>query len=224
MSTISPDDHNHGLYANSPVVLFVLFLLTGGVYALFSILQVTGTQQTVFDILQIGLQIKPGMTGSEVQQYLDGSLSHNQTIAAAIGWGVQVALVLFSFSPDHALANMHRKYNSTLSASLSNHAASLAKARSFLARCLIGGDIITDFYYVAQGHIVMDGWHPSVVGNVGVLIVGVVYAVAVIYITVFVGKYAFAYLDAFMDVLYRFFKVDAGLKKPLPPSAASGTR
>lgn len=210
--TISPDDHRHGLYAHSPVALLVLFLVCLIAFTVFSMLQITSTEQTVFDLMQIGTQIKPGLTGDQVAQLLNGSLGHNQTVADGIGWAVQIALMLISMPPEHALAMMHRKYNAVVSASLARHAERMNKARQILTWILIGGDIVTDFYYVIQGHgFSWDGWHPSFTGTAGVLLVGLVYPVAICFVTIFVGKYMFGYLDALIDAV----------KAPVKPKAAA---
>lgn len=200
--TLTVDDHRHGLYANSPIALLVLFLVCLSAFGIFSMLQITSTEQTVFDLLQIGIQIKPNMTGDQVAQIMNGTLGHNQTIADGIGWSVQIALLLLSMPPEHALAMMHRKYNTVASASLARHAEGMAKARQVLMWTLIGGDVITDFYYVIQGHgFTWDGWHPSFGGTAGVLLVGVIYPIGVCFVTIFVGKYMFSYLDALIDVV-----------------------
>lgn len=201
------NDHTNGLIAQSPIALFCLLLLCAAAFALFSVLQVSGTEQTVFDILQTGVLIKPTMTGAEAQQYLNGALTHNQIIAAAIGWGVQIGLLLCSFSPEHGLAVMHRKYNIIFSASLASHAATLTKFRKALTAIMIGGDILTDFYYAVVGQVraSWDGWHPSLSGNIGALLVGLVYPCVVLFVTVFVGKYMFVFLDAFIDTIKNAF-------------------
>lgn len=199
--TIATDDHRHGLYANSPIALFVLFVICTAAFVIFSLLQITSTEQTVFDLMQIGIQLKPGLTGDQAAQLLNGTLGHNQTIASGIGWGVQIALLMLSMPPEHALAMMHRKYNQVISASLARHAERTAKARTIIMWVLIGGDILTDFYYVIQGQgFSWDGWHPSFTGSVGTLLVGLLYPTAVCFVTIFVGKYMFSYLDALIDV------------------------
>lgn len=210
--TISVDDHRHGLYAHTPVSLLTLLIISFIAYAVFSLLQITSTEQTVFDLLQTGMQIKPGLTGDQVAQLMNGALSHNQTIADGIGWAVQIALLFFSMPPEQALAMMHRKYNAVVSASLAKHAETMAKTRTVLMWVLIGGDVVTDFYYVIQGHgFYMDGWHPSFSGTAGDLLVGLVYPVAVFFITFYAGKYMFGYLDALIDV----FKTPAKTPTPL---------
>lgn len=213
--TIAADDHRHGLYANSPIALLCLFGICAAAFIIFSLLQITSTEQTVFDLLQIGIQIKPGMTGEQVAQLMNGTLGHNQTIASGIGWAVQIALLMISMPPEHALAVMHRKYNQVVSASLARHAERMAKARTILQWTLVIGDIITDFYFVVQGHsFSWDVWHPSFNGSAGVLLLGLLYPTAVCFVTIFVGKYMFGYLDALIDVFRETKVAPAAPTKP----------
>ena len=102
-TTINEDDHRHGLYALSPLALLGLVLVSGGAWFIFSTLQVTSTEQSVFGLLQIGVQLPPNLTATQVMQYVNGQLDRYQTIAFAIGWGVQIALLMLSFPPDNAL-------------------------------------------------------------------------------------------------------------------------
>lgn len=201
-SKLSNDDHRHGLYALSPLALLVLTVICALAYYLFSQLQITSTEQSVFALLQITIQLPPNLTADQAIQYMNGNLSHYQTIAAAIGWGVQIALLMLSFPPDNALLSLHKKYNTTPSPSLAKSASTLAKVRKFLMVVLVGGDIATDFLYVVQGHtlFVMDGWMPKVTaGNAGVVLVGILYPAAICFITIFVGKYLFAFVDALFE-------------------------
>lgn len=216
--TLSVDDHRHGLYAHTPISLLGMLILCGAAFAIFELLQITSTEQSVFDILQIGIQLKPGLTGDQAAQLLNGSLNHNQTIASGIGWSVQIALLWMSMPPEYALAMMHRKYNVVVSASLAKHAELVAKTRTALQWVLIGGDVLTDAYYAVQGHVFLawDTWHPSITGNVAVLLIGVMYPTGVCFVTFFSGKYMFAYLDALLDKL-------RGTKVAPPPQKQSST-
>ena len=204
-STMRTDDHRHGLYALSPLALVVLILISGGAYVVFSELQITSTEQSVLSLLQVGVQLHPDMTTGQVVAYLHGTLDHYETIAGAIGYGVQIALLMLSFPPDAALFSLHKKYNVAVPApSLGRSASTLAKVRKLFMVILIGGDIVTDFVYVTQGHtlFLMNGWLPVMSSaNTGVLIVGVVYPVALCFVTIFVGKYLFAFVDALVDQL-----------------------
>ncbi len=200
---ISKDDHRHGMLANSPIALVFVLAICATAYGIYSLLQITSTEQDVFGLLQLNVQLQPVMTGSQVAQAMDGSLGHNQTIASAIGWAVQIALLMLSFPPEHAIGMLNLKYNNLSSASLAKHADKLSKLRKFMMYVLIGGDVVTDFYFVIQNHNLFswDGWHPSLGSNAGVFLVGLLYPVAICFVTVFVGKYMFAYLDALLDVL-----------------------
>lgn len=204
------DNHEHGLLALSPLALFCLVLVTGVAYYIFSQLQITSTEQSVFGLLQVGVQLNPGETVGQVTQFVNGSIDRYQTIAYAIGWAVQIALLIISFPPTSALLRMHRKYNVDASVSLTHSAASIAKLQRFLMFTLIGGDVITDFVYVINGHTLMSwsGFLPSVAGpSVGVLIVAVLYPIAICFVTIFVGKYLFVFIDGLVERLK-----DAGRK------------
>lgn len=199
--TISADDHRHGFYAQGPLPLFCMVCICAGFLSIFSLLQITGTEQSIFDLLQSGIQILPGLTGNQAEQLLNGSLDHNHTIAGAIGWGVQFALLTAAMPPEQALAMMHRKYNHVVSASLAQHAELIARIRFWLLLFLIGGDILTDFVYALQGHVTLDGWQFSVGGGAGVILVGLLYPAAICFVTFFAAKYLFAYLGALIAVL-----------------------
>lgn len=199
--TIPADDHRHGLYALGPIPLLCLFGVCAVIFVVFSLLQITSTEQTVFDLLQTGIQIKPGLTGDQVAQLLNGSLDHNHTVAGAIGWGVQFALLMLSMPPEQALAAMHRKYNQVVSASLARHAEFIAKLRGTLMFLLIASDLLTDFVYALEGHVSLYGWQFSLGGGIGVALVGLAYPCAVGFGTIFAGKYMFAYLDALISFL-----------------------
>lgn len=206
-NTIDANDHRHGLRALSPLALLVLVVVCGFAYIIFSLLQITSTEQAVYGLLQISQQLQPVMTAAQVQQMLAGDASTAQNISGAIGWGVQIALLMLSFPPETALMVMHRKYNShqkydTNSPSLTRSTDWLVKLRTFMMSVLIGGDILTDFLYVVGGHQLfsMNGWLPSVSGaDAGVLVVGLVYPTAICFVTVFVGKYVFVFVDALFD-------------------------
>lgn len=208
---VSQDDHRHGMYALSPLALLVMSIVCALAYWIFSMLQITSTEQTIYGLLSVGVQLTPGLTGGQVFQYTKGTLDHNQVIAAAIGWGVQVALLMLSFPPDSALLRLHRKHNDQVAPSLAKQANAWGKARMFLMGVLIGGDILTDFLYVANGH--------SFVGlsgtTIGVLLVAIVYPTAICFVTVFVGKYLFAYIDALFGKLRLF---------PISTPSASATK
>lgn len=194
---VSQDDHRHGMYALSPLALLVMSIVCAVAYWIFSTLQITSTEQTIYGLLSVNVQLKPSLTGAQVMQYTSGFLDHNQVIAAAIGWAVQIALLMLSFPPDSALLRLHRKHNDALTPSLSRHASSWGKWRLFLMIVLIGGDILTDALFVALGH--------SFVGlsgtTIGVIIVAILYPTAICFVTVFVGKYMFAYIDALFGKL-----------------------
>lgn len=195
--TIAQDDHRHGLYALTPLALLMMSCVSAVAYWFFSTLQITSTEQTIYGLLSVSTQLTPSMTGAQVSRYMSGNLDHNQIIASAIGWGVQIALLMLSFPPDSALLRLHRKHNDIATPSLAIQANTFAKMRLFMMAFLIIGDVTTDFLFVFAGH--------SFAGlsgtSVGVLLVAFIYPTAICFITVFVGKYLFAYLDALIGKL-----------------------
>src|SRR5690242_20938285 len=97
------DNHEHGLLALSPLALLCLAGVSAVAYYIFSQLQITSTEQTVFSLLQYNVTLNPGMTAQQVVALLHGETDRYQTIAGAIGWSVQIALLFLSFPPDSAL-------------------------------------------------------------------------------------------------------------------------
>jgi hypothetical protein len=95
---------------------------------------------------------------------------------------------------------IHLKHNDVPWQYLARHAAFLGKLRGILIILLIGADILTDFLYAIQGHIVFvwDGWHPSIPSTAaaGTLLVGLLYPAVLIFINVFGVKYLFALVSA----------------------------
>ncbi len=201
----SADEQSMGLRALSPLMLLCLVVVTGVAFWFFTQLQISATEQSVFGLLNLGYTVTPGETAAQVQAFTTGSLDRNQTIADAIGWGVQISLLMLSFSPDTALMMLHRKYNVGASASLARSAAGIAKIRKWMMIILIGGDILTDFVFVTQGHdlIALHGLIPSLssASAAGLILVGILYPTAVCFVTVFVGKYLFVFLEALFERL-----------------------
>lgn len=203
-ATIDASHHAHGHLALSPLMLLGLIIVCTVAYYIFSQLQIASTEQFVFDLLQTGIQIQPGMTGQQAQEFLNGQMDQNHTIGAAIGWAVQIALFVTSFSPDSTLLLMHRKFNIDVSESLAKSASTRAKWLKFTLVALIAGDILTDFVYVMQAHVTMSfsGWWPTFQGlTMGVLLIGLLYPVAIMFVTVYAGKFAFMFTDALIDRL-----------------------
>ena len=207
--TVGADHFINGIVALSPLMLVVLIFISGIAFFFFSQLQITSTEQTVFDLLQISTQLAPGMTANQLQQFMDGQLDHYHVIATAIGYAVQIALFMLSFPVDAALHSLHRRFNTDVSPALTASALNYHRWRTFLTRVLIGGDILTDFYYVAKGHTLVTS---TVVGVIptsfgpdafGVLLIGLIYPIAVCFVTVFVGKYLLVFVEALIEKLPR---------------------
>lgn len=194
------DNHTHGLMALSPLSLLFLVGVCGVAYYIFSSLQITSTEQTVLAMMQYNVTLNPSMTAAQAVEFIHGNLDRYATIAGAIGWGVQIALLFLSFPPDSALLVMHRMHNRAMSPSLVEAAVTYAKVRNYLMGVLIGGDILTDMVYVANGHtlLVFNGWLPTFPA-IGIAVIALVYPAAICFVTVFVGKYLFVFIGALVE-------------------------
>lgn len=164
-STVSSGGEAH----TSPLWLLATALVCGFVWFVFSVLQITGTEQAVFGFLQQTITITPQMTAAQLLQMQAASTDNNNMIAGAIGWAVQVFLLLASFPSEHYT---------------SSH---LALGRKWVMIILIGADWITDALYVLRGRTVFDGFLHFAPGGFGILIIAVIYPVAVTGITIFCG-------------------------------------
>lgn len=197
--------HWHGLYGMTPFALLVMIIVCGLALWVFTNLQITGTENSVYGLLQLSAGYPPNATTAQVAEFLNGQLDRNQTIADAIGWGVQIVLWTVTLSPDAALVLVHLKHNDTPQHHLARNAATLGQIRRALMWLLIGADILTDFIYVVQGHttMVMDGWHPSIPTNAaaGTILAGLMYPAVIIFINVYVAKYLFAFIEALFSKL-----------------------
>lgn len=197
------DDHRQGYTTNSPLSLLVTCLVCIVAFFIFSELQITSTEQAVLGLLAASVTITPGMTAQQMQELMAGSLDHYQTIASAIGWAVQIYMLMIAFPADRAFLGAHKKYDTLNSASLARSAEVRAKIKKGITIALISLDVITDFYYVIEGHTLTNGtifgFLPDVHSAIGVLIVGVFYPVAICGITVYCGLEGVHRLDALLD-------------------------
>lgn len=202
-ATVDQGHHILGLITQSPLIL--LFLIIGLAIAvwIFTQSQITNTETSVLALLQAGTTITPGMTGRQVQQLMTGQMMGYYTgIAALIGWGVQIALVIMAFPPDSALLSLHRRFNADAAPSLVSSAMNQEKWRTIISRVLVGGDILTDFLYVVRGHTLFSGFNgmlPQL--DWGVLIIGVMYPAVICFVTVFCLKYLLAFVEQLIDKL-----------------------
>lgn len=204
--TISADHHAHGYLAMSPLMLLGMTLVCAVAYFVFSQLQIGATEQAVLNILQSGEIVTPGLTGRQISDFMYGRMDRYQIIASAIGWSVQIALTLIAFPANSLLLSLHRRFNSDPGASLTESADKYFKWRRFCTWVLVGGDVLTDFLYVIQDHMTINwsSFLPDItITNPGVLVIGIVYPVAICFITVFVGKYMFIFLEGLIDELRR---------------------
>lgn len=152
----------------SPLWLLATAGICGLAWFIFSILQITSTEQAVFHMLQSTFTIRPGMTAQQLLDMQNGSMNQTNLEAAGIGWAVQIFMLLLSFPSEHYI-----------------HPA-LGRARRFVMFILVGGDIITDSLYVLDGHQVFAGFGFAP-GGFGVLIVALLYPIAICGVTVFCG-------------------------------------
>lgn len=196
---IGTDNHMHGIYALSPIELIGLVIVCAVAFGVFSVAQVTNTENAVYSIMQVSFTHNAA-SFSQVASLMNATIDRNQRIADIIGWSVQIALVFVAFTPVQALASMHRRHNSIVTVSLAKHADFLGKLCKIMQWTLIIGDVITDFWYVAQGQalIAWDGWHPSF-PNPGLLVIAIVFPVGICFVTIFVGKFLFVFLDALIN-------------------------
>ncbi|MBA2681798.1 MAG: hypothetical protein H0U76_25810 [Ktedonobacteraceae bacterium] len=160
---------NYGGEAHtSPLWLLATAGICGLAWFIFSILQITSTEQAVFHLLQSTFTLKPGMTAQQLLDLQNGSMDQTNLEAAGIGWAVQIFMLLLSFPSEHYI-----------------HPA-LGRLRRFVMIILVGGDIVTDGLYVLAGHQVFSGFGFAP-GGFGVLIVAVIYPIAICGVTVFCG-------------------------------------
>lgn len=194
--TMRDDDHRQGMVSNTALTLLLTFIVLGVLWGVFTILQITSTEQAVLGLLQAGVAIQPGMTVNQAVQFMQGSLDKNQQIANAIGWGVQAFLYMIAFPPDSTFLRMHRKTKQAGSTpeSLMRTARRLSRLKTFLTIVLVAGDVVTDFLYVVSGHAIFP------VGG-GILLAGLLFPAAVCGVTIFCGRAAIHSLEALVDTL-----------------------
>jgi hypothetical protein len=152
----------------SPLWLLATAGMCGIAWFIFSILQITSTEQAVYHLLQSTITITPGMTAQQLVQMQNGSMDQTNLEASGIGWAVQIFMLLLSFPSEHYTVGY------------------LARARRLAMFVLVGGDIITDATYVLSGHQIFSGFGFAP-GGFGVVIVAVLYPVAICAVTVFCG-------------------------------------
>ncbi|MGH2481959.1 MAG: hypothetical protein ACRDHW_20090 [Ktedonobacteraceae bacterium] len=193
--------HWEGLHTMTPLALLAMLIVLAVVVWIFTLLQITGTENAVNGLLQ--LTTAPVQTSAIAGQpgaYLSGQATTNQTIAGAIGWGIQVVLLTLTLSPDGALVLIHLKHSDVPGQYITRQAVFLGKLRGLLLILLIGADVLTDFLYAIQGHtlFVWNDWHPDLPSTAaaGTLLVGLLYPAVLIFVNVFGVKYLFAIVAA----------------------------
>lgn len=153
----------------SPIWLLTTAAIFGIALFIFDTIQITSTIQAVMNFLQSTVAVTPAMTAQDLLKMQQGSLKSDELIANAIGWAVQIFLLIATFPSEHYID------------------ARLGKARRFTMYLLIGADWFTDFLYVLQGHTIFRGFMDFAPGAIGVLIVAIVYPIALTGVTVFCG-------------------------------------
>ncbi len=193
--TVNADNFEHGALTLTPIALLCLTLVTGGAFLIFTNLQVTSTIQAVYGLLQANITATSA-SAQQISNLLNGS-DHINTIALAIGWGVQMALWMIAFPPHIAMLSIHRKYSPHVSRSVDRAADFQTRLRKFMMFVLIGGDVITDFVFVVSGHNILSwtGFNFQA-GWFGVVLVGLLYPIAICFVTIYMGKNFFIFLDA----------------------------
>lgn len=152
----------------SPLWLLATAAICGIAWFIFSVLQITSTEQAVYHMLQSTFTITPGMTAQQLLALQNGSMDQTNLTASGIGWAVQIFMLLLSFPSEHYI---HPR---------------LERGRRFVMAILVGGDILTDALYVLNGHQVFSGFGFAP-GGFGVLIAALLYPVAICGVTVFCG-------------------------------------
>jgi hypothetical protein len=199
--TVDSSSHVNGGIALTPLMLLSGIIVFGTAFFIISQVQITSTEQTIFDLMASGFRATTD-TGAQIGQFISQKdLDHDHLIANTIGWSVQVALFLLSIPVAQALMLVHRVHNSESSASLSATAQKYADGQTFCVRALVGGDVLTDFYFVVRGHVIVTWpslW-PSVTGfDFGVILVGLIYPVAICFVTVFCGRLFLVCVEVFV--------------------------
>jgi hypothetical protein len=152
----------------SPLWLLATAAICGIAWFIFSILQITSTEQAVFHLLQSTYTLQPGMTAQQLLDLQNGSMGQTNLEAAGIGWAVQIFMLLISFPSEHYIT------------------PGLDRARRFVMYVLVGGDIVTDAVYVLSGHQIFNGFGFAP-GGFGILLVAIIYPIAIAGVTVFCG-------------------------------------
>jgi hypothetical protein len=153
----------------SPLWLLATAGVTGLFWFIFFVIQITGTEQAVYTFLQTTITVTPQETAGQLLAMQQGSLDSTTLIADAIGWAVQLMLLVASFPAEHYTA-WH-----------------IGRARRYAMMVLIGADWLTDALYVLHGRTVFTSFLQFANGGLAILIVAIIYPIAVTAVTVFAG-------------------------------------
>ncbi|HZU03981.1 MAG TPA: hypothetical protein VFA10_30240 [Ktedonobacteraceae bacterium] len=153
----------------SPLWLLATACIAAFVWFVFNTVQITSTIQAVLNFLQNTLTVTPAMTAQDLVRMQQGALGGDLLVANAIGWSVQIFLLIATFPSEHYIA------------------PHLGGARKVIMSVLIGADWLTDTMYVLQGHTIFDSFMHFAPGAIGALVVAIIYPIAVTGVTVFCG-------------------------------------
>lgn len=203
---LDADDHRQGMATQTPAELFVGMIFFGGAFIIFSLFHVSTTETAVFGALHLSTVVTPSMTAAQVMTMLSQSMDTDQMIASAIGWGVQIFLLMLAFPGQRYFYLAHKRYGSVAtSSSLSRHALTMAKAKQAITAILIVMEALTDFLYVLRGHSIFSGVGilglPGLANPAG-LIIALMLPIVTCGVAVFCGPEFFKRLDAFLALIF----------------------
>ncbi len=203
---LGADDHRQGMATQTPAELFAGLVFFGGAFIIFSLFHVSTTETAVFGALHLSTVVTPSMTAAQVMGMLSQSMDTDQMIASAIGWGVQIFLLMLAFPGQRYFYLAHKRYGTTAtSSSLSQHAMAMAKAKKGITIVLIGMEGITDFLYVLRGHSIFSGVGilglPGLANPAG-LIIALMLPIVTCGVAVFCGPEFFKRLDALIALIF----------------------
>lgn len=168
-TTVEGSVSSGGNQHTSPLWLLATAGVAGLFWFIFFVIQITSTEQAVYSFLQMSITVTPQETAGQLLAMQQGSQDSSAMIADAIGWSVQLMLLVASFPAEHYIA-----YH-------------IGRARRYAMYVLIGTDWLTDSLYALHGRTVFDGFLNFAPGGFGILVVAIIYPIAVTAVTVFAG-------------------------------------
>lgn len=204
-------DGTHGHLALSPLKLLIMLGVSGIFFAGASIFQITGTEQATFSNLLSSIQVTPFMVLQQCHDFLSGKLDFYNGVAFAVGFGVNFTLLIATFPATAAYVVLHRHYNPTPDAAMSEGAAKIKHWQDIAMRAIIGADLLTDLLYITQHpNFVSKGYQvfsfiiwfipwPNFDGpRAGIFVIGVLYALLLCFVSVVSIKIFVANLEVLL--------------------------